>query len=113
MGPQIDGIKDLHFTDTGTARIGEIAMIRIGSQCAEAVRIRRRVPNGVHHFHVAYIVNVQTFFEAYDETGTIQFDRKNCVRIRVIADFGSFFEVANLCATRFVGKLILLFWIKI
>lgn len=93
---QIDGIKYLHLAGSSTARIGQKAVIRVSGQCAQAGHVGRRVPDGVHHFHVPNVVNVQRLLETNHQTGTVQFDGQNGVRIRVVAYFGAFLEVAYL-----------------
>lgn len=93
---QIDGVEYLHFAGSCAAWIGKEAVVRIRGQSTQSGCVWRCVAYGVHHFHIADVVNVERLFEAYDQTGTIEFDGQNCVRIRVVAYFRSLFEVTYL-----------------
>lgn len=59
LGVQVHGIEDLEFPNSGTARISQIAVVRVGCQSAQAIRIDRRVANRVHDLHVPNVVDVQ------------------------------------------------------
>ena len=63
---QVYSVEYLHFAHLTAARIGQIGLFVVDRQCAQTFGIRGYVANSVDHAHVAYIVDVNAFFQAHD-----------------------------------------------
>lgn len=59
LGVEVHGIEDLEFASCGAARISQIAVVRVGGEGAQAIRVDRRVANRVNNLHIPNIVDVQ------------------------------------------------------
>ena len=61
---QIFSIKNLHLPDGIASGIGQIAVVAAERQGAQSAQVRRRIADGVHHFHVSDIMDIQALFQA-------------------------------------------------
>lgn len=95
LGVQVHSIEDLKFSSHRTARISQVAVVRVSGQRAKSRRVDWCVTDRMHDFHVSDVVNVKAFLKTNDQARPIQFHRLYRVRVWIIADFCSLFEVTN------------------
>ena len=57
---QLDGVEDLYFTRSMMSGVCEKRVLIVGREGTESNRIRGSVPDSVHQFHVADVVDVET-----------------------------------------------------
>ncbi len=85
----------MHLAHLATPWIGQVALLVINGQSAQALRIGRYVPNGVYHSHVTDIMNVNALLQAHDEPVAVEPHRQHRVRVAVVADLGALLEVEH------------------
>jgi len=92
MTDQVDCVKNLHTATLIAARVGQVAVVIVCGQRADAGGIRRSVADSVQHFHITDVVNIQRLFQAHhkslQETITSEFwFSKTELKVRLLQTF--------------------------
>ena len=87
---KVERVKELDLAGGGGPGIGEVAVVTVDAQGAQAPGVGRRVSDRVEDLHVPDVVDVERLLQADNQPGPVELHGQDGVAVAVLTYLGAY-----------------------